>query len=462
MGRSQVLYNRTKGRFRNTNRTGVPGPAGRGGAGRGKPGKTVPFDNDHGEQPFPTDDTIQKKHKSNLDESILLVEPSIHFVSKESQTVDEYSIFAQGGIIDIASMAATLTSSMSLAERLRIPAHVAQQLQISLDFTNSKREERAINEDRSFSVYETKVRVDARGPKEARPKHIHNDRPMITSIVESDELITEAESDALDARNDSMGQKATTTTLSPADTTLLQESNMIQGVFMSNEDEDDEYAGHDRYLSILQSNDEEVFSSKFTSGNLASTSDMKSPPSGITGQSSDMSSTNVEVDSRTTSTNIPMHTKAVNQLPEKDDESGLEVWLDQTMISTRQVQSTSSTEYAFSLADTAEDEVSALTEPLASASSVSEITTFKFGGKADESVSPHRAHSFGHDGTRNDDENTMNSRGQAFHDVGSLRPSMVHGKPKIPVAMTEQNNIYGIPSGEDVEDLDAWLDSVIL
>jgi hypothetical protein len=143
MGRSQVLYNRTKGRYKS--RSGQPSDD-RNQSNNNK-ATTGGADNNHlppirNRKPQPPEPAPQReppqvavantKRRNKYDESILLEPPSRLYKTKPA--ADDAiggSIFfdmAGGGSIDIQSMASTLTSSLKVSQRLKVPPHVAQAL----------------------------------------------------------------------------------------------------------------------------------------------------------------------------------------------------------------------------------------------------------------------------------------------------------------------------------------------
>jgi hypothetical protein len=149
MGRSQVLYNRTKGRYKNRgqqtqqqqqpqgNATAGPTASGRDpplnpGRGRGGPGRGGSGVR-YGGTPAESSDTAVRtvpKRRPKYDESILLLNTDQpRYYSSTPKATDGLAISildtASGGSsIDLNSMAATLTS-LSLAKRLRLPSHLA-------------------------------------------------------------------------------------------------------------------------------------------------------------------------------------------------------------------------------------------------------------------------------------------------------------------------------------------------
>ena len=153
MGRSQVLYNRTKGRYKNkrgqqsqeqlpqqsSQTTNKGGNAGRGFHRSSRPSAgSIP----HQPQPQPThSNNTGKQHvyRPKIDESVLLNSSSKPFVASTPKPLDEVSgsIFNQGNnasnssynsTIDIQSMAATMSMSLKVSQRLRVPPYVAQAL----------------------------------------------------------------------------------------------------------------------------------------------------------------------------------------------------------------------------------------------------------------------------------------------------------------------------------------------
>lgn len=285
MGRSQVLYNRTKGRYRS--RHGVPG---RGGSAEREATTTTYIEPDNlpPTQALPLISS-SKSRRPKVDESILLAEPTTNYTS-QSQTipVDEDSLFAQGGMIDIASMAATLTSSMSLAQRLRIPSHVAYQLQYPnamLDSNKVKpnKEMPAIEpqdagrDDASYSVAHTRIRVGADGQVEARPKPgLYNPLSM-TESVDHDEhmehptnatsqnrslkLPAQLSESIQETEVEESTEDPSDVRLSTFDESLDPDSRCIRHgndlIDDEEEDDEDEDNQRDRYLAIIDSNTEE-------------------------------------------------------------------------------------------------------------------------------------------------------------------------------------------------------------
>ena len=159
MGRSQVLYNRTKGRYKN--RGGHQHQDGaRGGGGRDpvNPGRGPGPSSRHGPTATATPsphsrNQLQQRHKSpsaqrnafgpspqpqpstqrrrpKLDESVLLMDqPRIH-ASRFPTPYDDtaFSLLESGGSsVDVPSMAATL-STLALSRRLRVPPHISAAL----------------------------------------------------------------------------------------------------------------------------------------------------------------------------------------------------------------------------------------------------------------------------------------------------------------------------------------------
>ena len=158
MGRSQVLYNRTKGRYKNRGaaqgstddkgggggRGREPNP-GRGGDGRGRT-------NHHLQQPDPQPQaTVPTKQRRTpkYDESMLLEPPSRIYKTTNVADDIEMSTIGGSGSIDIRSMAAAFTTSLTLSQRLHIPKHIAQVLTGGEDETTS--ESRRRDDDQQLS-----------------------------------------------------------------------------------------------------------------------------------------------------------------------------------------------------------------------------------------------------------------------------------------------------------------------
>lgn len=265
MGRSQVLYNRTKGRYRQRN--GAPG--------RGLTGAPPRVSNESPHEnnippPQPAFNTA-KSRRPKIDESVLLAEPTSMYVTHQ-EGFDDDIVFASGGMIDIANLAATLTSSMSLAQQLRIPSHVAYQLQRPNDMQELKsvksKNEMSVetsNDDASFSVAQTRLRVDADGQVEARPKPgLYGPLVLVESIKE-DEYIEDSS-----LHQDTHEQSRTMGALRPIhsenhesvptfDDSVEPESRRIRhgnefDEDDDDEDDDDESHGRDRYMALIESN----------------------------------------------------------------------------------------------------------------------------------------------------------------------------------------------------------------
>ena len=263
MGRSQVLYNRTKGRYRQRN--GAPG--------RGLTGTPQRVTNEGPAENIPPPQPAlpnTKSRRPKIDESILLAEPTTMYVTHH-EGADDDIVFASGGMIDIANLAATLTSSMSLAQQLRIPSHVAYQLQnpnvmLELKTVRSKNDMsvETSNDDASFSVAQTRLRFDADGQVEARPKPgLYNPLVLVQSIKEDD--YTEDAS----LHQDTHDQSPIMRSLAPVHSENQESVPTYDGSMMEPEsrrirhendfhedddDDEDESHGRDRYMALMESN----------------------------------------------------------------------------------------------------------------------------------------------------------------------------------------------------------------
>ncbi|KAG7364067.1 hypothetical protein IV203_037269 [Nitzschia inconspicua] len=140
MGRSQVLYNRTKGRYKNR---GGGGRGGRGGGdeiGRASQGKrrnlssgTATHELDEANQSheevddFPGDQEVVDEAMVLLADASMSAQRSYIYDRTQREKEDEvaaaFNILEAGGSINVPSMAATF-NTLSMSQRLRMPQHV--------------------------------------------------------------------------------------------------------------------------------------------------------------------------------------------------------------------------------------------------------------------------------------------------------------------------------------------------
>ena len=163
MGRSQVLYNLSKGRYRNrirkqhqqreqTTSTGNE--------------ETLVRNEDNVAKKTEKKQSSASKSSSKLNEASLamLVQSSNYYYDdlSTSEGRDAASAFMENSSLDITSLATTLTRCISVSERLKIPKHVAQAIEKEVYFT--------IEQDASFSVGPNKIRPTKEGDVEVRIK----------------------------------------------------------------------------------------------------------------------------------------------------------------------------------------------------------------------------------------------------------------------------------------------------
>ncbi len=543
MGRSQVLYNRTKGRYRNRN--GAPG--------RGvSTERATPYDEPTNLQlpgPQPTLASA-KSRRAKIDESILLAEPMTTYAG-QSLVVDEDSMFAQGGIIDIASMAATLTSSMSLAQRLRIPCHVAYQLQnpnAMLDSRKAKprketkivEDPQPIDDDASFSVAHTRLRVGSDGQVEARPKPgLYNpfsvaesfeDENYAEHVIEKQKTaIRQSEPKAIHTKPpaglqaEESVQNESHNRLSTFDESLDSDARCIRHGKDFDDDDEEEDDRKDRYLAIIDTNDEDehhpqplsaqplpattVISSSFETGYSSlppqpqmSAATPLSPvqrtrvplPAGKEkpGTRPPKVNTSLEKYKQTSTATTPKHANShqVSVLPvtrEEESESYLEGWLDEAMKSSETPIPVR--HIPVDPIDENQDDFSSITGlPYHGGSSVSTLTVSKVGARTSDNSTykarnrPYMSMTAKEPQFRLHEEeedrrfrtlgsicssgssvggSTMDSRGQIYDDDGSVQP--LKRKPEPPPHSKKKASSSKKKNEEVGDDLDAWLDSVI-
>ena len=224
MGRSQVLYHLTKGRYRHrhsthpSNSTKTTGDKSEENGEKLEEGGGGVVPVHVQEAPVTvattaTTTTKKKKKKSSrtsakMEKSLVLFDdhpaPTILYADAAAAAAtrgekpqprlpltDDDCLFVThdetGTTIDIANMAATLTSAMSVAQRLRIPSHVAQSLLLvshshAMGMPATAAPITAADadgsDDASFSVAHTRIRVGPDGQVEARPKPGHYENPL--------------------------------------------------------------------------------------------------------------------------------------------------------------------------------------------------------------------------------------------------------------------------------------------
>ena len=183
MGRSQVLYNRTKGRHRNRGgqqqqQQQQQNKSGGRGFSRAPRNQGVHQEQQQQQRQQQTSQqTKARAYRPKLDENLVLQMGSVRsYAPSSSKPIDEDSgsIFdvSAGSSIDIDSMAATMTTTLQISQRLRIPQHVAQVLLRSGELQGRAKEESsvAIQDAMSYSVDDNKVRVASDGQVEVTKK----------------------------------------------------------------------------------------------------------------------------------------------------------------------------------------------------------------------------------------------------------------------------------------------------
>ena len=175
MGRSQVLYNRTKGRYRNRIRNQHQQREQTSSTGNEE---TLVRNEDNVAKKTERKQSSASKSSSKLNEASLamLVQSSNYYYDdlSTSESRDAASAFMENSSLDITSLATTLTRCISVSERLKIPKHVAQAIEKEVYFT--------IEQDTSFSVGPNKIRPTKEGDVEVR----------IKSFSEEDESVNTA------------------------------------------------------------------------------------------------------------------------------------------------------------------------------------------------------------------------------------------------------------------------------
>ena len=197
MGRSQVLYNRTKGRNRDRGGRGTPGPRRRD---QHPPPRAQPIPDD-GRQEQPAN---KWNASSKYEESLLLESTSARYYETSPAPVGdiEFSKNILGsGSLDVQSLSAAL-ATLSLSRRLRIPIHVADA--VAGDLSS------CVDDDGSFTVdtrRPTKVKVTTDGGVEVRNK----DLPTIDRKDDSDRYtsLEEAVDDNIEEGRDRNVDKST-------------------------------------------------------------------------------------------------------------------------------------------------------------------------------------------------------------------------------------------------------------
>lgn len=521
MGRSQVLYNRTKGRYRQRN-----GAQGRGSS---TTPQHVASESPHENLPPPQPSlNTAKSRRPKIDESILLAEPTTMYVTHH-EGVDDDIVFASGGMIDIANLAATLTTSMSLAQQLRIPSHVAYQLQtpnvtLELKTVKSKNDMsvETSNDDASFSVAHTRLRVDADGQVEARPKPgLYNPLVLVESIKE-DEYIEDSSrhNNNIHQRHEENQESVPTfdDSLEPESRLIRHGNDFDEGDEDEDEDEDDESHGPDRYMALVDStlDDSDEFygvtsldQSRPPTGTVATNrttfqagyppassrpevtapysvpqvqSPRGAPPSSIdrVAKRQPKIDTSIGNTKRTAvaqpsaptpkhSNNNPGSTARSNQ--PKETESFLEGWLEEALKSEEPPLPIS--QISVRPVGDNHDDYSSITDlPHHGGSSISSITFSKVGTRTDKASYYTRNRLYNDDdrrfsalggiissGSSGGGGSTMDSRGQIYEDDGSAQPLTRKHQPS-PHAKSKPSSSKSKVDASG-EDLDAWLDSVI-
>lgn len=300
------MYNRTKGRYRNKHGGAANSAASSDGAANAasSTARTHHHQNYQEIAPQPVPQTYSKQQtkakRSKLDESVLLlneplVQPSYFHHSTSTTEEDETYLFSntERATLDLASMAATL-SATSLSQRLQVPAAVADSLaqvlpasavtplppseskvsagtsSTSQSITSRKAkadnslvtrgprhqtsEARTIQDDSSFSVAHTRLKVGLDGQVEARPKPgtypiSYAKKPPPTKTPKDSEFLTNTLS---------MGSTMTSVsshtlaTLPQASTQaqLQQASHRATPVSEEDEDSSEGDSGIDRYMVV--------------------------------------------------------------------------------------------------------------------------------------------------------------------------------------------------------------------